>query len=122
MRKIYKIFCVIFSLFLWFQSCCFASNTTHLTDTQIIKKIKKLDKKIKRNPNNSKLLIQRGFMKFCLKDYGSALEDYTLAEDTEPNNSDIFYSKGRVWFEKGKYNFLSKQKSEIKLCPLYLVK
>ena len=71
------LFCVVFLSI----NCVYATSSVGLTDVQIIKKIKKLDKKIKRNPNNAKLFLERGFLKFILKDYGSALEDYNSAEE-----------------------------------------
>lgn len=85
-----------------FISCSYA-NSSNLSDRRIIKQIKKYNKKIKRNSENAKLYIKRGYLKFCLKDYNSAIEDLTLAQGIEPNNVDIYYLRGRAWFEKENY-------------------
>ena len=103
MRDIFKFIITFSIIVLVCQNVSFASYDSMLTDTQLIKKIKKCDKKIDKHPDNVKLYVQRGFLKFCLKDYGSALEDYVKAEELSPDNSDIFYSRGRVWFARGNY-------------------
>lgn len=101
----FRVLLLLF-IFLSVQTFCglvSAKSHMEMTDAQIIKMIKKLDKKINRKEDNAKLYIQRGFYKFILKDYGSALEDYTTAEELTPKNSVIYYSKGRIWAEKKNY-------------------
>lgn len=74
-----------------------------LSDRKIIKQIKKYNKKIKRNSESSNLYLKRGYLKFCLKDYKSAIEDFTSAQNLAPNDTDIYYLRGRAWFERGNY-------------------
>lgn len=83
-------------------SCVYA-DTNNLSDRKIIKQIKKYNRKIKRNPESAKLYLKRGYLKFCLKDYKSAIEDLTSSQGIDPDNVDIYYLRGRAWFEKGNY-------------------
>ena len=85
-----------------FIGCSYA-NSSNLSDRKIIKQIKKCNKRIKRNPEDVKLYIKRGYLKFCLKDYKSAIEDLTLAQGLDEKNSNIYYLRGRAWYEKGNF-------------------
>lgn len=79
------------------------ANSSNLSDRKIIKQIKKYNKKINRNSESAKLYIKRGYLKFCLGDYKSAIEDLTLAQGLTPNNYNIYYLRGRAWYKKGNY-------------------
>lgn len=79
------------------------ADDSNLSDRKIIKQIKKYNRKIKNNDQNAKFFIKRGYLKFCLKDYNSAIDDYTQAQALEPDNKDVYYLRGRAWFEKNNY-------------------
>lgn len=101
MKNFLRLVLSIIVLFV-FVTCSYA-NTSNLSDRKIIKQIKKYNKKIKRNQENPKLFLKRGYLKFCLKDYKSAIEDFTLAQALDSENVNVYYLRGRAWFEKENY-------------------
>ena len=102
MKHYLKLFTVILLCFS-ITTCVFANSAENLSDRKIIKQIKKYNKKIKRNNNSARLYLKRGYLKFCLKDYKSAIEDFTTAQSMAPTNVNIYYLRGRAWYERGNY-------------------
>ena len=98
---------------------CFSSAWGYEhSDFQIIKQLRKCNKKLERNPENAKLYIQRGYLNFMVGNYNDALSDYENAEKYEPNNHNIYYSIGRMQYILKNYdNSLENYTKAIHLKP-----
>ena len=85
-KLLYVILLFILSLYA-LPSFCYEHS-----DFELIKQLRKCNKKIDRNPEDVRLYIQRGYLNFMVGNYEDALSDYESAKQLEPENSDIYYS------------------------------